>query len=120
LTNKKWVIYQNYHFVVILQQNIGIVKVENNADVQSEEDFIGIKSGEICTSSFSIKKSETEVSPFSDFFCGYLCMRVLAFVNVLLTQENYCTVSCLGNAHNNLVCINRIFVPERITIPSGL
>jgi hypothetical protein len=47
-------------------------------------------------------------------------MRVLAFVNVLLTQENYCTASCLGNAHNNLVCINTIFVPERITIPSGL
>jgi hypothetical protein len=48
---------------IILQQNLDTVKVENDVDVKSEEDLNDMKADEIyISSSFAIKKAESEVS----------------------------------------------------------
>jgi hypothetical protein len=60
---KKCIIEHNYFLLIILQQNIDEVKIENDVDIQSEEDSIGMKTDLInIPSSFSIKKAELEVS----------------------------------------------------------
>jgi hypothetical protein len=51
---------------IILQYNVDIIKTEKDVDVWSEEDPIGVKTGEVYISSaFSIKKDEPEVSLLS-------------------------------------------------------
>jgi hypothetical protein len=47
---------------MILQQNMDIVKLENDVDDLSEENFIGVKTDEVFASSFSMRKNEAEVS----------------------------------------------------------
>jgi hypothetical protein len=48
---------------IILQQNIDMIKVENEVDVLSEEDSIGMKTDEVyIPSAVSIKKDEPNVS----------------------------------------------------------
>jgi hypothetical protein len=54
---------KNYLLFIILQQNIDIIKVENDVDVQGEEDSIDIKSDEVyIPSAFFARKAEPEVS----------------------------------------------------------
>jgi hypothetical protein len=68
----------NYFLLIILQQNIDIIKVENYVDVLSEEDFIGMKTEEIyIPSSFSIRKAEPKVSHVVSYSFGgfsYMCV----------------------------------------------
>lgn len=47
---------------MILQQNMDIVKLENDVDDLSEENFIGVKTDEVFALSFSMRKNEAEVS----------------------------------------------------------
>jgi hypothetical protein len=48
---------------IILQQNLDTVKVENDVDVKSEEDLNDMEADKIyISSSFAIKKAESEVS----------------------------------------------------------
>jgi hypothetical protein len=60
---------------LILQQNIDIIKAEN--DVNVEEDFIGMKMDEIyIQSAFSITMTEPEVSLVFRFSSGTSCVLV--------------------------------------------
>jgi hypothetical protein len=53
---------KSYCLFIILQQNIDLIKVENEADVQSE-DSIDIQTDEVCTpTAFTIKMAEPKVS----------------------------------------------------------
>jgi uncharacterized membrane protein len=72
---------------MILQHNVNkmnIIKVENDVDVLSEEDYIGMKTdGIYIPSSFSIEKVEPEVSLVLKLFlwlfvCVCVCMCVQA------------------------------------------
>jgi hypothetical protein len=47
LMHKKCTIWKNYFQFIILQQNVDTIKVQNNVDVLSEEDCIGVKTDEI-------------------------------------------------------------------------
>jgi hypothetical protein len=60
---KKCITEHKYFLFIILQQNIDEIKVENDVDILSEEDSSSVKTDEIhISSSFSIKKAESEVS----------------------------------------------------------
>jgi hypothetical protein len=48
---------------VVSPQNMDTIKVENDVDVMSEEDCVGMKTEEVyIPSAFSVKKTEPEVS----------------------------------------------------------
>jgi hypothetical protein len=53
----------SYLLLVMLQQNMDTIKVENDVDVMSEEDSIGVKTEEVyIPSAFTVKKTEPGVS----------------------------------------------------------
>jgi hypothetical protein len=57
------IIGKNCVSFIILQQNVDRIKVENDVDVVSGEDSIGVETEEFYVpSAFSVKKSEPEVS----------------------------------------------------------
>ena len=59
--------FNTYLLLIILQQNTDIIKVENDMDIVTEEDSIGIKFDEVyIPSAFCVEKAEPEVS----LFCG--------------------------------------------------
>jgi hypothetical protein len=53
----------SYVVFIILQENINIIKVEDDVDVLSEEVPIGLKTNEVyIPSPFALKKAEPKVS----------------------------------------------------------
>jgi hypothetical protein len=79
---------------IILQPNIDIIKVENDADIQSEGGSIGMETEEVhIPSAFSVKEAEPKVSHiFRGFFIAlhefvsvFVCLqgrRMIKFENV--------------------------------------
>jgi hypothetical protein len=68
---------------IILQHNTVIIKVENDMNVVTEENPIGINTDGVCIhSGFSVAKAEPEVR-----FSSGLCVVVDVF---FLTSHSYC------------------------------
>jgi hypothetical protein len=63
MKNIKNLLPNNNLLFVMSQQNMDTIKVENDVDVTSEEDCVGMKTEEVyIPSSFSVKKTVPEVS----------------------------------------------------------
>ena len=86
-----------YVLCIILQLDVVAIKVENDTDVESEEDSVGMKTHEVyLPSAFCVVKAEPEVSLSCDGFiwwwdayvCVCVCVCVFTFLQYMYNMTS--------------------------------
>jgi hypothetical protein len=90
---------------IILQQKIDLIKIENDVDVLSEEDSIGMGTDEVyIPSTFSIKKAELEVGLLFSFVAA--CVYTVTCAFIFKIQVTYNMTSNSENVRTSFMCMN--------------